>query len=70
MKGIITTELFIYNREGLLVYRTTDLEQGWDGRNLSETPCMQGNHVWKLIYKANDWPTTERTEIGSVLLLR
>lgn len=33
MKGIMTAELFIYNREGLLVYRTTDLEQGWDGRN-------------------------------------
>ncbi len=70
MQGIITAELFIYNREGLLVYRTTDLEQGWDGRNLSGTPCQQGNYVWKLVYKANDWPTAERTEIGSVLLLR
>ena len=70
MQGVITAELFIYNREGLLVYRTTDLEQGWDGRNLSGTPCQQGNYVWKLVYKANDYPTAERTEIGSVLLLR
>lgn len=69
-QGFIEAELFIYNREGLLVYRTHDLDQGWDGRNASGTPCPQGSYVWKLVYKAADWPASQRTQVGSVLLLR
>ena len=69
-QGILEAELFIYNREGLLVYHTDDIEQGWDGRDQSGTPCIQGNYVWRLIYRAIDRPTSDRTEIGSVLLLR
>lgn len=64
--GILDGELFIYNREGLLVYRTTDFSNlGWDGGN-----CPQGNYVWRLDYHAIDFPSSLKSEIGTVLLLR
>lgn len=64
--GVIDGELFIYNRKGELVFRTTDFQhQGWDGRN-----CPQGNYVWKLFYHAIDYPTVLKSTVGSILLLR
>ena len=69
-QGILEAELHIYNREGLLVYHTNNIEQGWDGSNASGAPCPQGSYVWKLSYKALDRPTSLRTEIGTVLLIR
>lgn len=68
--GLLEAELFIYNREGLLVYHTRDIEQGWDGRSTNGTICPQGSYVWKLIYRAIDRPVDERSEVGTVLLLR
>ena len=38
--------------------------------NASGAPCPQGSYVWKLSYKALDRPTSLRTEIGTVLLIR
>ena len=69
--GIIDGELFVYNREGLLVYYTTDYTNGWDGRRYSDGRlCPQGNYVWKLIYHATDLPNSSRTEVGTVLLIK
>ena len=69
-QGILEADLYVYNREGLLMYHTTDIEQGWDGRDSNGTLCPQGSYVWRLIYKAIDRPTAERTEIGTILLLK
>lgn len=69
-EGVISGELFIYNREGMLVHRTSDYTEGWDGRDLSGTMCQQGNYVWKLVYKSVDRPTRDRIEVGSVLLIK
>lgn len=64
--GVIDGELFIYNRDGLLVYQTTDFGgTGWDGGN-----CPQGSYVWRFNYHAVDYPTSTKSEIGTVLLLR
>ena len=65
-QGVIDGELYIYNREGLLVYRTTDFENtGWDGGNNN-----QGNYVWRFDYHAIDYPTILKSEVGTVLLIR
>lgn len=64
--GLQEPELTIYNREGLLVFSTADLEQGWDGTH-SGTPCPQGAYVWHLHYLGIDgW----HTAVGTVTLLR
>ncbi|MGX8712679.1 MAG: choice-of-anchor J domain-containing protein [bacterium] len=68
--GVISGELFIYNREGLLVHHSADYTLGWDGRNSSGTICPQGNYVWKLVYRAENLPLRERVEVGSVLLIK
>ena len=69
--GIVWGELYIYNREGLLVHYTKDYTTGWDGRRDADgSLCGQGNYVWKLVYRATDRPSATRTEVGTVLLLR
>ena len=69
-QGFLSGEIFIYNREGLLVYHSDDYSTGWDGQSQDGTPCPQGNYVWKLVYRAVDLPHSDRIEAGSVLLLR
>ena len=67
--GIDEGELFIYNREGLLVYHSKDYTAGWNGRRSTDGAiCPQGNYVWKLAYRASDH--TSRTEVGTVLLIK
>lgn len=74
--GIRSAELYIYNREGLLMYRTTaeapdgNIEIGWDGRRTDGTMCLQANYVWKLVYHTVDALQGEASEVGNVLLIR
>ena len=65
----IEAELTIYNRQGLFVYSTHDLEQGWDGTH-NGTPCPQGAYVWHLHYRTLDRPDDWNAQIGTVTLLR
>lgn len=69
-RGVARGELTIYQRDGLIVYHTDDYTQGWDGRTSDGTPCIQGNYVWKLVYQPTLWPGTQRTQVGSILLIR
>ena len=62
----IEGELSVYNREGLLVYRSTDLTEGWDGQG-----CPQGTYVWHLRYRFGFESSDKRhTAVGTVTLLR
>lgn len=67
---ILDAELFLYNRQGQLVYQTTDIEQGWDGRDTGGNLCPQGAYVWRLYFHSTDHPKQLRTAFGTVLLLR
>lgn len=69
-QGVEAVGLDIYNRNGLLVYRTDRPLGGWDGRALDGRACPQANYVWLLRYCTADYPTVTRTATGSVLLLR
>ena len=65
-QGVIGGEMSIYNRDGLLVFRTNDFTgEGWNGEG-----CSQGNYVWKLEYHAIDYPAATQVEVGTVLLIR
>lgn len=61
----IDGELTIYNREGIQVYATTDLEGGWDGGNQP-----QGAYVWHLRYRYRHAPQRWHTAVGTVTLLK
>ena len=69
-QGVLDAELHIYNRDGLLVYTTHDISQGWDGRTNNGVNCPQAAYAWVLIYTPADEPETRQKEVGTVLLLR
>jgi hypothetical protein len=65
-QGVIEGELSIYNRDGLLVFRTKDFGgEGWDGAG-----CEQGAYVWKFEYRAIDYPAASQVEVGTILLIK
>ena len=68
--GLLEGKLYVYNREGVLVFSTENYTEGWDGRDYAGRPCVQGNYMWSLIYRAEDYPGVTRNRAGSVLLLR
>ena len=67
--GLHATEINIYNREGLLMFHATDLEQTWDGKHNGRL-CPQGAYTWRLDYIADDFPEKAQKKVGTVLLLR
>ena len=68
-QGILDGELYVYNRDGLLVYRTADFRTGWDGRRADGTLCPQAAYVWKFVYHAVSQPDAARVEVGTVTLV-
>lgn len=79
-EGIISGELYIFNRQGLLVAYQPDYRQGWDGtyNPPASNPgtgnttylCPQAAYVWLLIYRTIDAPSLSRQAKGTVTLLR
>ena len=67
--GLLQAELSIYNRAGLLVYRTDDLDTGWDGTREGQ-PCSQAAYVWHLRYRTSTYPDTWQSATGIITLLR
>ncbi len=68
-QGVLSGELYIYNREGLLIYYTPDYTRGWNGVDQNGRTCLQGNYVWKLIYRAVDRPSADQVEVGTLLVI-
>lgn len=60
-------ELFIYNRQGQLLFSSTQMSECWDG-TLSGEPLPQGVYVWLVKYRDEDGKPASRK--GTVLLLR
>ena len=62
-------EIQIYNRQGLLVYASTDPLEGWDGNNRQGTPCPQGAYAYHYRYtQSSDGNSQEGS--GIVTLIR
>ena len=67
-RNIIEFELIIYNRWGLQVWKSTDIEKGWDGRRSDGTVCTQDAYVFHWFWRDADGDTDTGT--GMVTLLR
>lgn len=63
-------EINIYNRRGVLVYRSEDINGRWDGRNLAGRDCPTGNYVYYIRYSTVYKPDVMQRMVGSVLLIR
>jgi gliding motility-associated-like protein len=56
----------VFNRWGQLVFSTTSIQSGWDGR-IAGKEAPSGNYVWTIIYRRNG---VQRQEHGTVVLIR
>jgi gliding motility-associated-like protein len=61
-------EMKLYNRWGQLVFGTSDIAAGWDGR-YKEAPQPAGTYVWELVYQDTQASQPIRKK-GVVLLIR
>lgn len=59
----------IYNRQGVLVFSTDDMEEGWDG-NYKGQPCPQAAYVYIISAEPKGKPGESFHYKGSFLLLR
>ena len=59
----------VLNRWGQLIYETTDINQGWDGRNSGMSEEM-GTYTWYLDYQNADKPGVLNHLQGYVVLVR
>lgn len=63
-------EIWIYSREGLLVTHLEGVDASWDGNSADGTPCRQGSYVYHLRYRTTIRPQQEKSETGTILLIR
>ena len=68
-KSVGEFEMWIYTREGLLVYHTTDIHEGWDGRHHGQL-CQQGAYVYHVRYTHVVSPEAWHSATGTFTLLR
>ncbi|MCF8297166.1 MAG: gliding motility-associated C-terminal domain-containing protein [Saprospiraceae bacterium] len=69
--NITQAEFFIFNRWGEIIYKTNDLEEGWDGTSNGEK-CPTGVYVWMVKYMSDEGDNViiEKTERGTLTLIR
>jgi gliding motility-associated-like protein len=68
-KEVESMEVWIYNRQGLLVAHLVGLDVGWDGTH-NGVACPQGGYVYHLEYRTKLHPDERRKRAGSILLIR
>lgn len=66
-ESILRFNLQVFNRWGELVFSSSDIREGWDGRTKGD-PCPDGNYIWVMYYE--DDSGIHRTNKGQVILLR
>ena len=57
----------VYDRWGLLVFKTTDMEGAWDG-NVDGKPAAMGVYVYRVQYRLNNQKIEHKQ--GTVTLIR
>ena len=66
--GIAEFEMWIYDRRGVLLFHTTDMQQGWDGTS-NGVKCRQEAYAYTCRYRLKQ-QTGYQTHTGTILLLR
>jgi gliding motility-associated-like protein len=66
---ILNFEMYIFDRFGEVIYKSTDIKQGWDGV-VKGTKAQDGVYTYKINYSKKAKPTDKLTRIGSLVLLK
>ncbi|MDA8895738.1 gliding motility-associated C-terminal domain-containing protein, partial [Flavobacteriales bacterium] len=62
-------ELYIYDRWGVIVFETKDINEGWDGTRQDKTTlAIQGSYTFKLLF--DNYKAGLQTKTGTFVLLR
>ncbi|MBR5027982.1 MAG: gliding motility-associated C-terminal domain-containing protein, partial [Bacteroidales bacterium] len=67
--NVLEYEITIYNRGGLMVFHSNDVDESWDGTHKGK-PCVEGSYVYVIVYKTKSNSKKPMKKVGSVLLLR
>lgn len=67
--GVSNYQLRIYDRAGVLVFQSTDVQQPWDGTHLGR-PCKSGAYVYHCIYTTTEVPNGYQNQVGTITLVR
>ncbi|HBZ67706.1 MAG TPA: hypothetical protein DEO70_12795 [Bacteroidales bacterium] len=67
----ISFKMYIYDRHGMLIYQTDDLQKGWDGKFNGDV-CPAGIYIYYLVFRGDGTtaPGREQTLSGQVFLVR
>ena len=65
----VAEEMFVYNRNGLLVFHVEGDNPVWDG-TCKGVQCEQGAYVWVLRYHSVETPERHESAFGTVTLVR
>ncbi len=68
-KDVVSFEMYIFNRWGMEVWHTNDINEGWDGRHRG-ADCPQAAYVYLVRYTTLGAPREKKSLIGTVSLLR
>lgn len=66
----LTQEMFVYNRNGQLVFRCDTPDCKWDGRDLNGNNCPQGTYTYLVRYTNEYLPKVTHVLRGTVTLIR
>ena len=66
----LTQEMYIYNRNGELVFSCDTPDCTWDGRDANGNPCAQGTYVYMIRYTNQFEPMRTQVLRGTVTLIR
>lgn len=67
---LVDFEIYIYNRRGLLVYRSRDPHFRWDGTDMNGRPLPQESYVYIIGYRTRVTGEYRYSTRGTVTLLR
>jgi len=68
-KGIRNFEIWVYNRRGQIVWRTTNPDEVWNGKYLNENEdCPSGVYVYRV--RTKDVNNKKHEETGQITLIR
>ena len=69
--GIIEMEVWVYNREGLIVFHSTSSDEYWDGKHQgTNADCPTAAYTYRVNYRYDANPEALQTKVGTVTLLR
>jgi len=67
--GILEFEMWVFSREGLVVFHGTSLDEKWDGTH-NGADCPMSSYTYRINYKLERVPNSYQSKVGTVMIIR